>query len=255
MLRLWQLPSLAAGLSLVFPLRVKIDHEVMRAELARLDDDLAFGPQRGPYHNGKWNRIGLVAPSGDPHRTYPQPDEQNQRTEVLKALPSVERVFDLFEGPVRAASISRMEPGAVVKWHRDVRQSADLEYVRLHLPIVTSRGSTMVLAHHTTHLTAGHLWYGDFTFPHRVNNKSNEARIHIMFDVPARASLHAFLPDRFRRETLRRKAARRLATGVFDRWQKSTAEGQRMEAQRAARAAAIARGEELSPTPPAVSGG
>jgi len=253
MVRLWQLPTLVAGVSLVFPLKVKVDYKTIRAELDGLDDDLVFGPQLGPYHNGKWNRIGLVAPSGDPHRTYPRPDEQNQRTDVLKALPSIEKIFDLFEGPVRAASISRMEPGAVVKWHRDVRQSADLEYVRLHLPIVTSRESTMILAHQTTHLTAGHLWYGDFTFPHRVDNKSNEARIHVMFDVPARASLLAFFPDRFRRETLRRKAARRLATGMFDRWQRSTAEGKQMEAQRAARAAAIARGEELALTPPAVS--
>ncbi len=246
MTRIWQWPSLVANLSLVFPLRVEIDHAAMRDELARLDEQLAFGPQSGPYHNGKWNRIGLVAPGGDPARTYPRPGERNQKTWLLEALPSVERIFDLFEGPVRAASISRMEPGAEVKWHRDVRQSADFEYVRLHLPIVTSPASTMVLAHHTKHLDAGKLWYGDFTFPHRVDNRSNAARLHIMFDVPSRPGLLDVFPDRFRRETLRRKAARRVATRMFDRWQASTPEGKRMEAQRAARAAALAHGREAA---------
>jgi hypothetical protein len=247
MVRLWQLPSLAAGLSLVFPLRVEVELEAILAEFARLQGSLQFGPQSGPYHNGKWNRVGLVAPGGDHTRTYPHPGERNEPTELLKALPSVQRIFDLFEGPVRAASISRMEPGAKVKWHRDVRQSADLEYVRLHLPIITTPQSTMVLAHHTTHLTAGQLWYGDFNFPHRVDNDSKEARIHIMFDVPSKASLMGFFPDRFGRERTRRKVARRLATGVFDGWQKSTAGGQQMEAQRAARAAALERGEDPVP--------
>ena len=243
MLRHWQWPSLLAGLSLVFPLRVKVDHERIRTELEALEHDLAFGRQMGPYHNGKWNRVGLVAPSGDPSRTYPRPGETNEPTPILKALPTLQRIFALFEGPVRAASISRMEPGAKVTWHRDVRQSADVEYARLHLPIITNKGAKMALAHQTTHLHAGELWYGDFTFPHRVDNDSGEARIHIMFDVPARESLLAFFPERFRRETLRRKAARRLATGMFDRWQRSTPEGKEMERQRAARAAAMERGE------------
>jgi len=254
LLQHWQLPSFVADLSLVFPLAVQVDHEAMRAELAQLDDGLAFGPQMGPYHNGKWNRVGLVAPGGDPTRTYPHEGERNEKTPVLKALPSVERVFDMFEGPVRAASISRMEPGAKVNWHRDVRQSADLEYARLHLPIVTNRDSTMVLAHQKTHLTAGRLWYADFAFPHCVDNSSGEARIHIMFDVPARPDLLSFFPDRFRREKLRRRAARKLATGLFDRWQRSTPEGKRMEALRAARAAAMERGEDFDPSAVVASG-
>ena len=254
MLRHWQLPSFAAGLSLVFPLRVEFDLEAIRAELARLEDDLVFGPQMGPYHNGKWNRVGLVAPAGDPTRTYPRQGEKNEKTPVLKALPSLERIFDMFEGPVRAASISRMEPGAKVKWHRDVRQSADLEYARLHLPIVTDQHATMVLAHHAVNLAAGHLWYGDFTFPHCVHNRSGQARIHVMFDVPARESLLTFFPSRFGREKLRRKIARRVATRLFDDWQRGTAEGKRLEELRSARAAALERGEDFDPSSASTSG-
>ena len=255
MLRHWQYPSLFAGVSLVFPLRVEVPLDSLRKELAALENNLSFGPQMGPYHNGKWNRVGLVAPGGDPARTYPLEGETNQPTPILEALPCVQRLFAMFEGPVRAASISRMDPGAKVNWHRDVRQSADVEYARLHLPIITDEGAQMELAHHRVHLAAGQLWYGDFTFPHRVENAGAAARIHIMFDVPARPSLQRFFPDYYPRQLFRRNAARRAATWMFDRWQRNSPEGKEMERLRAARREALAGGEELDMAAARTAGG
>lgn len=166
MLHGWQMPSAAARLDLTEVLIRDVDMDPILDQMTRSSELAAFSPQAGPYHNGRWQRVGLVAPGGDPTRTYGRAGERAEKTPVLRAMPALEAIIDRFDGEVRAASLSRMEPGARVRWHVDGRQSIDLAYARLHLPLVTSPAATMRIGHQTVHLDVGQLWY--WTSPSRM---------------------------------------------------------------------------------------
>ena len=142
----WQWPSAALGLTLVEKLNHSFDPQVLRAELDTVMQRYAASRQVGPHHNGKWNRLGLFSPSGDPFRAIGLPGEAKARTEVLDHMPTVARCLDLFGEDLAAASLSIMEPGASVRWHRDPEQTADSTYTRLHLPLMTTPAAFLVLA-------------------------------------------------------------------------------------------------------------
>lgn len=246
-MHVWQVPSAVLGLRLAFPLARSLDADRVAREAEAVLSDAAFSPQRGPYHDGSWTRLGLVSPSGDPHRTYGHPDEPKAKTPVLKAMPEVERTLDGFGGPIRSATLSRMAPGAQVRWHRDHRQSIDLAYVRLHIPVFTDAGAVTTIGHETVHMAPGTVWYGDFTFPHRVLNDSPNPRLHIMFDVPSRPELLALFPQAYVQQTRRRRLARKLVTRSFDVSERFSESGRKARAARAEREATRARGEDYAP--------
>lgn len=234
-MRPWQIPSLALGLALSFPIRRDFDAAAVAAEVDAVLGSGAFTPQSGPYHDGGWTRLGLVSPSGDPARTYAREGEAKAKTPILKAMPTVERLLDSFGGPIRSATLSLMAPGGVVRWHTDARQSLDLAYVRLHVPVHTDPAAVTTIGHRTLHMAPGRVWYGDFTFPHRVVNGSAKPRLHIMFDVPSTPDLARDFPEAYLRQARRRGLARRVATRAFNLGQRVSAEGREARAARARR--------------------
>lgn len=247
MLAPWQWPSAAFGLTLVETLDHRFDPYVLRSELDAVMQRYSASRQVGPHHNGKWNRLGLFAPSGDPFRAIGLPGETKARTEVLDHMPTVARCLDLFGDDLAAASLSIMEPGASVRWHRDPEQTADSTYARLHLPLMTTAASIMDLGHKRWHLAAGQLWYGDFSFPHRVFNNSRELRIHVMIDVRSTPQTQAMLSPRFAAEKARRTRARKLAARIFDASERLHAEGRYAIEFRRARDQALREGRPFDP--------
>ena len=243
----WCWPSALAGLHLVERLAPEFDAEALRRELADVEQRHGPTAQTGPHHNGKWNRIGLVGPGGDPDRSYAAAGEQPQATPVLALMPTLRRWLDSMEGEVQRAIISRMEPGAYVRWHRDPEESADRSVMRLHLPVVTNDQCIMDIGHHRVRLGAGRLWYSDFTFPHRVFNNSRQPRVHIMIDVTASERTRQLLPPRYWQERGRRRLARKLAAEMFDASERLHQEGRYAAEFRRKRNAALARGEAFTP--------
>lgn len=243
----WAWPSAALGVHLVERLDVTFDPAVLRSELA--DVERAFGAtvQTGPHHNGKWNRLGLIGPGGDHERSYAASGEEVAETPVLALMPTVRRWLAGFDGLVQRAILSRMEPGCTVRWHRDPQESADRSTIRLHLPVVTNPQCIMEIGHEQVRLSPGLLWYSDFTFPHRVFNRSAETRTHVMIDLAVGERTLALMPARVRREAGRRRLARAMAARVFDASEKLHAEGRYAEEFRRERQRALANGQAYSP--------
>ncbi|WP_031556363.1 aspartyl/asparaginyl beta-hydroxylase domain-containing protein [Parvularcula oceani] len=248
-MKIWQAPTALANLTLLCPLELDVDADAMAGEARAAIAEWGHSQQEGPHHDGTWTRLGLYAPSGDPFRSYKRGGERREKTAVLKGMPVAERFLDRFEGTLRTASLSRMEAGAGVGWHRDRRQSIDLEYVRLHIPLVTSPRAVTTIGHQTRSLTKGAVWYGDFACPHTVRNAAESARIHLMFDVKATEDLWRLFPQSFRRQTSRRAAARRAANAIFDRMERRSPEGRKALAYKRARARAVREGRPLPPPP------
>src|SRR5690606_34290625 len=67
--------------------------------------------------------------------------------------------------------------------------------VRLHIPIVTHEEVYFYVDEQRVMMRPGELWYCDFTRPHRVHNKSDVARVHMVLDLRVDDWLRDFFPS------------------------------------------------------------
>ncbi len=231
----WQWLSAVTGLRLQFEIPCSIDLERLQAELDEVNQYYRAKAQDGPYHNGNWKRLGLVAPEGDPFLTHLKYGQSRRPTPVLELMPSVQKLMDDMASPVRNAYISVMEPGAHVRWYRDRAHSIDLATARLHVPILTAPSSILRIGHEVVHWSAGKLWYADFSFPHSVDNGWDRPRVHIILDIEATDALRAaFPPDHMAAAPLR-NTVRKAVARMFDFSEKLHPEGRKAIQARAKR--------------------
>lgn len=231
----WQWLSAATGQKLMLKLPHATDVRRLQADLDAVDRDFRANTQDGPHHNGRWKRLGLIAPDGDPLQAYLRPGQAFRPTPVLGHMPYVRELIDELRLPVRSATISVMEPGARVRWHRDLSHSIDLRTVRLHLPIRTAPASIIRIGHETAHWPAGEIWYGDFSFPHSVRNDWDAPRVHIILDLEATDAVRAAFPADYVAAAPRRSQVRAAVAKMFDVSEKFHAEGRKSIRMRAER--------------------
>jgi hypothetical protein len=237
----WQWLTAASGQRLTLRMPHRVDVARLQADFEAVRRDFRPNTQDGPHHNGKWKRLGLISPDGDPFQAYLRAGQTHRPTPVLDHMPYVRELIGEMGFPVRSAFISVMDPGARVRWHRDLSHSIDLKTVRLHLPIVTHETSIIRLGHETGHWRAGEMWYGDFSFPHSVRNDWDQPRVHIIFDVHATDEVRAAFPADYIAAAPTRKVVRKAVAKMFDFSEHFHAEGRKSNRMRAERWANAAR--------------
>lgn len=72
--------------------------------------------------------------------------------------------------------IMRCPPHRCYSWHRDLTP-------RLHIPLITTRKSMLVVENEVKHLTKGNLWWVDTRVYHTAFNGSEADRYHIVYEV------------------------------------------------------------------------
>ena len=70
------------------------------------------------------------------------------------------------------------------------------------------------LSHQDLVWKPGELWYGDFSFPHRLRNRGTEARVHLVLDLAVTPSIMAL----FTPEVIDQRAQRRGARARCEHW-------------------------------------
>ena len=72
--------------------------------------------------------------------------------------------------------------GARIKEHKDYFMGFEEGVIRLHIPVLTNPNVEFYLANERVQMHEGELWYLDFSQKHRVENNSEEDRIHLVMD-------------------------------------------------------------------------
>jgi hypothetical protein len=186
-----------------FPMR--FDVEQLKEEVRSLESTAWLSHYDGSISNG-WTAIPLVSRDGamdDPNAQRVGRFGLYRRTPIVKSLPYFRAVLDAFECPQGRVRISRLQPGAVIRAHRDIgREAASVAFgqVRLHLPIVTNDGVTFLVGGERLRLLPGRLYYVDFTRLHSVRNDGRTARIHLILDLQMNDFLRRVFPEPSRRE-------------------------------------------------------
>jgi len=193
----WQLATRRKGLALACRLggdrRYDADRlaEELRRILARYDPVA----QNGIYHAGGWAGVSLVAAGGDPLELRPV-EGAYEKTAALRLAPYIESILDSFDGGMTRVRIMGLAPGEHIFWHFDRDQTVDDgTKARIHIPLATNPAVRFQLSHQDLRWGAGELWYGDFSFPHRLVNHGTETRFHLIMDVRITSVVWALFPD------------------------------------------------------------
>ena len=152
---------------------------------------------RGDYHDGGWRAVPLHAVEG---RTDAQAlrwagwEAVYKKTPILAECPYLESIVDEFHCPKERVRLLRLEPGKNINTHTDLGDGWAMGKVRLHIPIITHDEVYFYVDDERVKMEPGELWYCDFTHPHRVHNKSDIARVHMVLDLKVNDWLRGFFP-------------------------------------------------------------
>jgi quercetin dioxygenase-like cupin family protein len=148
----------------------------------------------GPYHDGGWEAIALVAPGGD-FRAQTSRGGAFGPTEALRQSPSLTHVIDAIPGKKNRVRLMRLRPGAEIFRHSDPLSELDPKLVRLHVPLITNDAVDFRVADRRIEMRPGELWHVDVRFPHQVRNAGNEVRVHLVADVERNADLETMFAN------------------------------------------------------------
>ncbi len=178
----WQEATVGSGLTLHAPLTLKTDIAALQADFDALDASLA--PDQRSFFGGgdEWTAITLV---NRPLINRPVGSNTNfadNATPLLNRMPSVRGLLERFATPVLGCYISRQPPRGRLVWHFD-NQALHLSECRLLVPIHAPPGARTLIGADAVAYPEGTAWTGDFSFPHQVDNDSDQQRIVLLIDA------------------------------------------------------------------------
>ena len=108
-------------------------------------------------------------------------DVDIDETKYTQLVPEFEKTYfkDVFETLRKRFKLGRVrlllkEPRSTLSWHKDPE-------CRLHIPIITNKGCSMVIENVAKHLPAdGNVWITNNTKYHNFFNGGEQARIHLV---------------------------------------------------------------------------
>jgi hypothetical protein len=136
------------------------------------------------YYEGDWSVVPLRSIGGRADHIYPDPTNTHKfaDTPLLDRCPHVRAALAAFRCDLQAVRFLRLKAGSVVKEHTDYNLGYEDGEVRLHIPVVTNPAVEFVLGGKRIAMNPGEVWYHNFNLPHRVANKGDSDRIHLVLD-------------------------------------------------------------------------
>jgi hypothetical protein len=160
----------------------------------RLDADLAAIAASGwiahfvtQNYDGDWSVIPLRGPAGARHpiqSIYSDPGcTEFADTALLGATPYMRELLAQFNCPLQTVRLMRLLPGSLIKEHCDHDLRFEDGTVRIHIPVVTNDDVDFRLNGIRCPMPAGSCWYLRLSDPHRVANRGNSERVHLVIDA------------------------------------------------------------------------
>jgi len=180
----------------------KLDVEVpvkqLQHEIGRLLESDDWRPHYNQKHyDGDWNVLPLRTPGGDVTKPFAELMNNNSfiYTELMKLLPSAEKVLDKLHCEKLSVRLLNLKAGAIIKEHRDYDLAFEHGEARLHIPIFTNKKVEFYVNGDLVTMNEGECWYINANLPHRVANKGASDRIHLVIDCKVNDWLKAILEN------------------------------------------------------------
>ena len=183
-----------------FKLPLRFDPELLRSDIDRIAPDAWVPHFNRAYYEGDWSGVALRAVGGNETQLYPDPSATFADTAVLAACPNIQNVLAAFDCPLESVRLLRLGPRSTIKEHTDLNLSFEDGTLRVHIPVATNEKVDFYVDNEKLMMTPGEAWYINFNLPHRVDNRGDTDRIHLVLDCVVNQWLGALIPP----EALRR---------------------------------------------------
>ena len=158
-----------------------------RFDVARLQQEVAAFPEeawvRHPNNLDGNSALRLITVGGGENDDVAGP---MALTPHLKASPYLQQVLAHFGVVWSRSRLMRLGPGATVPMHTDINYHWH-HRVRLHIPVVTRPEVSFHCDDQVVHMAEGESWIFDNWRPHKVENRSDVTRIHLVADTTGNA--------------------------------------------------------------------
>ncbi len=121
-------------------------------------------------------------------------DGKNKEHPALANSPGMQGVLNGFPAPVIDMCIASLAAGGSIKEHRDISGGSPTGITRFHIPLKTNEDVSFYISGQELKMRAGELWHLDTTYLHRVENRSDLERLHLIIDLQTTPELRAVLP-------------------------------------------------------------
>lgn len=164
--------------------------EPLLAALNELPTEVWSAHFNGSFYDGDWSGVSLLGPA-EAHGALVPAQGQSVRPSIPSRwhTPFWAALLAPIASPISSARLLRLGPGACIREHRDPDLGDPQGDVRLHIPILTHPAVEFVLDGQAIPMQPGEFWFLDLSRPHRVDNRSERARIHLVLDVARNAWL------------------------------------------------------------------
>jgi hypothetical protein len=164
-----------------------------RFDPARLRADLALihADEWKPHFNqadygGDWRGVALRSIGGASGSLSAPPSADCaafSATEIFQRCAYFREVLAAFPCPLKAVRLLSLAPGSFVREHRDMALGYEDGEMRIHVPVQTSEEVEFYLAGERLHLEEGNSYYVNVSLPHRIQNRSQVERVHLVIDI------------------------------------------------------------------------
>ena len=166
-------------------LSLKFDSELLKSEVKNLIDVKWIGHFVKQNYHGNWSVIPLTAREGVTHPVQMAaaiPGDYNfVPTPFLELCPYIQSVLEYFKTEKCSVRLMKLTPGSEIKEHRDY--DLDEGEVRIHIPVFTNDKVSFYVNNTKVEMKEGECWYLRLSDPHRVLNKGETDRIHLVIDL------------------------------------------------------------------------
>ncbi|WP_030137984.1 aspartyl/asparaginyl beta-hydroxylase domain-containing protein [Pseudomonas fluorescens] len=162
-------------------LPVTVNLPLLLQALAAVEEDRWQGHFNTAYHSGNWSGVALISAADaltelSPGRGRPLPRapwlEDERWRQALRDWPL----------EIVSARLLRLGPGGRIHEHRDYDLGGPDADLRLHVPLLSPPDVDFWLDGQIIPMKAGECWFLDLARPHRVANRSDRVRVHLVLD-------------------------------------------------------------------------
>ncbi|WP_207511095.1 aspartyl/asparaginyl beta-hydroxylase domain-containing protein [Longitalea luteola] len=159
-------------------------------------------------YEGGWDVLSFRSPGGGLN-TFAESlnNEAFADTPLLAHCPAVRSLLDSLQCEKFSARLLNLQAGAVIREHRDKELHFEKGEARLHFPIITNPHVEFYLDNERLQMQEGECWYINANLPHRLANKGNSDRIHLVVDCKVNVWLSQVFSEAIARVELDDKEA------------------------------------------------
>ncbi len=154
----------------------------MRRELDAIGDEAWIGHFNTGDYEGGWRCVPLRSVDGRADNILPIEGARYADTAWLEHCPYLREVIGSFRCEKTSVRLMALEPGALIREHRDPGTALEQGVTRVHVPIATTPETIFRIEGETVHFSAGHAWYLNASCLHGVENRGPAPRVHLMLD-------------------------------------------------------------------------